>query len=58
MIGTGLADEDLDERGLVAAHGVEIVGHTMDIGDTYVDGEPADDCPLGFGGEAGERVHE
>ena len=35
-----------------------IVGHTVDIGDTHVDGKPSDDRPLGFGGEAGERVHE
>ena len=56
--GTGFGDENLDERRLVAAHGVEVVGDTVDIGDAHVDGEPSHDCPLGFGREAGESVDE
>ena len=51
-------DEDLNEGGLVATDRVDVVGESVNVSNPDVDGESADDSPLGFGWEASERVDE
>ena len=57
-VSVGLSNEYLDELGLVAAYRVDVVCEVVDVGDAHGDREAADDRPLGFGWEAGERCYE
>ena len=57
-ISTRFGDKDLDERRLVSADRVEIVGDTVDVGDVHIDSETSDDSPFRFGRESSERVDQ